>query len=275
MDSGNAKFVFTPENFRNPKLPSGLNIIDVPLVEATDEVLEGYGAIVHNPDEFTVEKGTFEIVPWPTQGWRKLDPGTGDEAGTTEGNFDLEWKGDFYYGKNLAISTSNNTYMGGLGTVPERASLTSPSGSGDEIFLWMSDYHPDGGQLFWPEEKVPFVVCLGKATYGDDIRPENMRAFYVPAGKGVYFHPGTWHNEAYITPQNSPARFFTRQGKVHGRVSVSWAEEFGTLCRVKLSLEASEIKKGGDDVAIDPPKKKRRGKTKNLFVGNVNEVTRN
>ena len=65
------------------------------------------------------------------------------------------------------------------------------------------------------------------------IKPEDMRAFFVPAGKGVYFHPGTllqdkicqikvfdrqvvkfpsgtWHNEVYISPGHAPATFFTR-----------------------------------------------------------------
>ena len=126
------QFVFTAENFRNPDLPCGLHIVDVPLVEATKESLEGYGVIVEDPEDFTVEKGTFEIVANPTQ----------------------------------------------------------ETGTGDEIYLWMSDYHPDGAQLFWTDKKIPFVVCLGKASHGDDITPQDMRAFYVPAGKGVYFHPG-------------------------------------------------------------------------------------
>ena len=70
------------------------------------------------------------------QGWRKLDPGTGDEAGTTEGAFHLwwapfasvqcrqgwllnsiifiiRWEGDFYRGKNTAVATSNNCYLAG------------------------------------------------------------------------------------------------------------------------------------------------------------------
>ena len=55
-----------------------------------DESLKGFGKIVHHPDEFTVEKKNFEITPWPVSGWRQLDPGTGDEAGTTEGDFDVE-----------------------------------------------------------------------------------------------------------------------------------------------------------------------------------------
>jgi hypothetical protein len=30
-------------------------------------------------------------------------------AGTTEGEFAVDWRGDFYYGKNLAIASENNT----------------------------------------------------------------------------------------------------------------------------------------------------------------------
>jgi len=247
------QFVFTEENFRNPSLPAGLNIVDVPLLEATNESLEGYGVVVDDPEDYTVAKGTFEIVPWPTQGWRKLDPGTGDEGGTTEGDFNLEWKGDYYYGKNLAVSTTNNTYLAGFGTPPEKANKDKATGTGDEIYLWMSDYHPDGAQLFWTSEKIPFVVCLGKASYGDDITPQDMRAFYVPAGKGVYFHPGTWHNEVYILKEHSPAKFFTRQGKVHARVSVSWAKEFNSICRVKLMT-------GKNQNCLEPSRKKRKSK---------------
>jgi len=231
------KFVFTEENFRNPKLPLGLEVLDIPLVEATDQNLEGFGKIIDNPDDWTVEKKTFEIVAWPVQGWRPLDPATGDEAGTTEGSFDVAWRGDFYYGKNLAVATTNNTYLDGLGARPEVASHEEPSGSGQEIYLWMSDYHPDGGQLFWPLKPLPFVVTLGKACHGDDITPGDMKAFYIPAGKGVYFHPGTWHNGVYICKEDSPARFLTRQGRVHARVSASWAAEFKTLIKVPLKLE--------------------------------------
>ncbi|CAE8715290.1 unnamed protein product [Polarella glacialis] len=99
----------------------------------------------------------------------------------------------------------------------------------------MSDYHPDGGQLFWPRKAVPFVACLGPPSRGDDIQPEDMRAFLVPRGLGLYIHPGTWPNGIYVDPQQfpseGPACFLTRQGRVHAR----WAAEFGTLLRVPLS----------------------------------------
>ena len=228
-------FEFTAENFARPDLPHGLEVVDVPLLEATDENLEGFGYVIHSADERTVENGNFEIVPWPTSGWRALDPDTGDEAGTTEGDFQVHWSGDYFHGKNLAIATGSNTYLDGLGTVPEHASPTDPAnGDGGSIFLWMSDYHPDGGQLFWPRQPIPFTVCLGPASVGDDVKPSDMRAFAVPAGKGVYFHPGTWHNGVYIEKQYSPATFLTRQGRVHARVSASWAAELGQILRVPL-----------------------------------------
>ena len=107
-----------------------------------------------------LKKVNFEIVRWPINGSRPLDPDTGDEAGTTEGYFDVEWKGKFFYGKNLAVSTTNNYYLDGLGTHPD----TPMDDTADLIYLWMSDYHPDGAQLFWPEKSIPFVVTLGLNT---------------------------------------------------------------------------------------------------------------
>lgn len=228
-------FDFTPENFRDPSLPHGLKVVDVPCVEATSETLEGYGHLIGAPDERTVEKANFEIVQWPRPGWRPLDPHTGDEAGTTEGNFDVKWSGDYFVAENLAIASVNNVYLDGLGAPPELASRSEPAaGDGSHIYLWMSDYHPDGGQLFWPFEPIPFTVCLGLSTHGDDIRPEHMRAFRVPAGKGIYLNPSTWHNGVYVPPSHAPCRFLTRQGRVHARVSASWAAEFGALLRVPL-----------------------------------------
>lgn len=95
--------------------------------------------------------------------------------------------------------------------------------------------------MFWPLTPVPaaFTVCLGLASFGDDIKPTDMRAFYVPAGYGLYIHPGTWHNGVYVSKQvapcSAPATFLTRQGRVHGRISASWAVEFKTLLKVSLA----------------------------------------
>ena len=53
-------FLFSPENFRNPKFPSGLSVRDVPLRLATNESLKGFGRIVNSVDEFTT---------WVVGGW--------------------------------------------------------------------------------------------------------------------------------------------------------------------------------------------------------------
>lgn len=249
-------FYFSPENNLRPKLKNVSNIIDVPLINVKSNAdLKGYGYLVNNIDDFKAEDKTFEIVKWPVSGWRQLDPETGDEAGTTEGCFEVEWKGDYYYAKNLAINTVNNHYLDGLGcSLPEKATHDEPGFGASEkesfygscIYLWMTDYHPDGGQLFFPKETVgeghnqevaPFYVCLGKNTYGDDILPGNMKGFKIPKGKGLYIHPGTWHNGIYIHKKEKKKTFFTRQGRVHARVSLSWAKEFDTLLRLPMQLE--------------------------------------
>eukprot|EP00434_Breviolum_minutum_P006545 symbB.v1.2.005778.t1/scaffold289.1/size287290/23 len=72
-----AAFVFSPENFRRPDLPKGLNVLDIDPQVASDSTLAGLGRLVHNPEDFTVAEKTFEITPWPQPGWRPLDPGTG------------------------------------------------------------------------------------------------------------------------------------------------------------------------------------------------------
>lgn len=73
-------FEFNEENFRDPKLPHGLTVIDLVPRIACEESLEGYGYLVDNPQDFTTKNGKFEIVKWPVQGWRQLDPNTGDEV---------------------------------------------------------------------------------------------------------------------------------------------------------------------------------------------------
>jgi len=58
-------FVFTSENFQQPELPSGLQVIEVPVLEGTSDNLEGYGYLISGPDERSVQNKNFEIVPWP------------------------------------------------------------------------------------------------------------------------------------------------------------------------------------------------------------------
>jgi hypothetical protein len=195
---------------------------DVPLVAATPRSLEGYGRIVEN-----FADAAIEIVRWPAQGWRPVDPDTGDQGGTTEGIFSFWWQGEVLYGRNEAVGDS---YLIGWCRDPREASETATDPDRSRVLVWHANYHPDGGQLFFPRERSPFVVPL--ALPGDDIGPEKFVAFYCDGGSGIYIHPGVWHEAVF--PLAEAAAFDDRQGRVHARVSCNFIEEVGACLSVPL-----------------------------------------
>ena len=84
-----------PLEYLNPNLPCALARCVMPVVDATPETLAGYGKLAEDPKRFEIE-----IVPWPAQGRRPVDPCTADEAGTTQGGFLRECQGAVLYGPN-------------------------------------------------------------------------------------------------------------------------------------------------------------------------------
>ena len=212
-----------PETYVAPQLPDALRIVRVPVVRATDESLRGFGKLVASPRGHAIE-----IVSWPMTGWRALDPGTGNEGGTTTGEFEVWWEGDVLYGKNHAVAS--NEYLLGWSCDPKSASREHALHSRSQVLLWHANYHPDGGQLFFPLKGEPFLAPL--ALPGDDVKPEDFVAFYVDGGRGLYIHPNVWHEAVF--PIAERARFHDEQGKVHARVSCNFAEEFGVLLQVPL-----------------------------------------
>lgn len=220
-------------DYMNPDVPGELPWFEIPLLRATDESLAGYGRLVTNYQNFDLE-----IVTWPAAGWRPVDPGTGNEAGTTSGHFDFWWAGDMLFGKNQAV---NDQYLLGWSKNPHEASLT-PATPPDRsrVLLWHANYHPDGGQLFFPLNGDPFVCPL--ALPGDDVQPGNFVAFYVEGGSGLYIHPNVWHEGVF--PLAEQSRFYDEQGKIHARVSVNFAREFGVFLSVPLRSPAN---KGGQN----------------------------
>jgi len=195
---------------------------DVPLIRATDESVEGYGRLVDDPDGFKIE-----IVQWPAPGWRPVDDGTGDEAGWVEGIFHGVWQGDVLYGTNEAVS---GHYVLGWSVDPQKASAEQESEPRERVLLWHMNYHPDGGQLFFPLDKKPFIVPV--ALPGDDLKPDDVVAFLCDGSRGLYIHPGIWHEG--IFPVTDCQRFLDRQGRVHARVSADIGQEFGVYLSVPL-----------------------------------------
>jgi len=203
-------------NYLNPNVPTGLRRVIMPLVDATPASLQGYGCLVDSPDGFPIQ-----IVRWPNQGWRPVDPDTGDVAGTKQGVFVSEWRGDVLYGRNEAVG---GHYILAYAREPSEADETHahpPS----RILLWHANYHPDGGQLFFPLDHRPFLVPL--ALPGDDVRPEHFVCFRFDGAKGLYIHPNIWHEGVFAL--SGAQRFFDRQGAVHARVSVDFPGEFQCL----------------------------------------------
>ena len=209
-------------DYLNPDLPPGLARVTMPVVEATPAALDGYGRLVDDPGSCEIE-----IVRWPAKGRRPVDPDTGDEGGTTEGTFVSEWKGDVLYGRNDAVG---GHYILAYGDDPARA---DPSHARDprRILLWHANYHPDGGQLFFPLERRPFLVPL--ALPGDDVEPGDFVCFRFDGTRGLYIHPDIWHEGVFAIAGTH--RFFDKQGSVHARVSVDFAREFGCLLEAPIA----------------------------------------
>lgn len=205
-----------------PKIVPAHGIVELPLMRATPEALAGLGRLV---DDYAGSE--IEIVTWPAPGWRPVDPGTGNEGGVCEGLFEFWWAGEALYGRNHAV---DDQYLLGWSRNPAEAPDAAPSPARDRLLIWHANYHPDGGQLFFPRQPVPFVAPL--APPGDDVMPGDFVAFYCDGTHGLYIHPGVWHEA--VVPLAERGSFDDKQGRVHARISVNFPDEFGVLLSVPL-----------------------------------------
>jgi hypothetical protein len=211
----------SPIDYLHPNLPAGLPSVVMPLVDATPAALRGYGYLVDDRAHCKVQ-----IVRWPAQGRRPVDADTGDQAGTTEGVFVSEWQGDILYGRNEAV---DGHYILAYSQPPESA-RTDHTEPPRRMLLWHANYHPDGGQLFFPLQPEPFYVPL--ALPGDDVTPQRFVCFRFDGRQGLYIHPDIWHEGVFGL--RGTQRFFDQQGAIHARVSVDFAREFGCLLEAPI-----------------------------------------
>ena len=209
-------------DYLNPEIPPDLRVVPMPVVDATAENLEPYGRLVDKPDNYPIE-----IVRWPATGWRPVDADTGDEGGTTEGTFVSEWKGDVLYGRNDAVG---GHYILAYAVTPEKAEENHRRDP-KQMLLWHANYHPDGGQMFFPQQKKPFLVPL--ALPGDDIMPDKFICFRFDGSQGLYIHPNVWHEGVFGV--SGTQKFLDKQGAVHARISVDFAREFSCLLSAEIA----------------------------------------
>ena len=211
---------------------SSNNKIEIPLIEATNQNLKGYGYLVNDYDQCEIE-----IVTWPKQGWRNIEEGTGNEGGTTEGPFETWWEQNILYGRNNAVEhkseyDKDGRYLLGYSSDPDDSKNNLITENPTQIYIWHVNYHPDGGQLFFPENNKPFISPL--ALPGDDIQPDNFKAFYFNGSQGLYIHPNIWHEGVF--PTKGRSTFKGKQGKVHARVSIDLHKEFKSYLYFNVSI---------------------------------------
>ena len=212
-----------PIDYLSPDVPEQLPWHQVPLIVASSETVEPFGYLVDNAEECEIE-----IVQWPAPDWRPIDAGTGDEGGVVEGIFHSEWQGEILHGRNDAVS---GDYILGWSVNPGSASADKTAANPERVLLWHFNYHPDGGQLFYPMEQQPFVVPV--ALPGDDLTLDKIVALWCDGSQGLYIHPGIWHEGVF--PATTSQSFRDRQGRVHARVSCNIAQEFGVFLDVPLA----------------------------------------
>lgn len=200
-----------------------LKYLDVPIIIANKDNFKNYGNFVYD-----YQNENVEIVPWPLNGKRKLSHGTGTGGGIIEGEFKYVYKNDNdgllkLFAQNLAIQNSDsysNEYITGLVV------------DNSEILIREANYHPDGGQVFFPMEKKPFIALLALPT--DDILPEHFVGFLFDGSCGCQIKPNIWHQPIYPLLNEKSMTLIGKQGAVHGCVCVDFIEEFNTVLRLKI-----------------------------------------
>lgn len=206
-----------------PSLASGkVGVHKVPIVVGDSLTLAGFG---HKVSDFVA--GDVTIVTWPQPGWRPVVPGTGNEGGVVEDVFEMVRSGEVQHAVNHAVGRS---YITGWYTDPASASEVKVPTNTTRIFTHEANYHPDGGQIFFPRDGAAFVALLAKP--GDDIRPDDFVAFYCDGTFGLHIDPGVWHQPVF--PLADRATFDNKQGRVHCCIAVDFVSEFGCYLEVPL-----------------------------------------
>ncbi len=208
-------------DYLNPDIPANTTRVSIPIVDATAESLRGYGGLVESPDNFPIE-----IVRWPAKGWRPVDADSGNEAGTTEGIFTCEWRGDILFGRNEAVG---GHYILGYGVEPrdgEKTITRCPGGcsSGTPIIIRMevSSFSPSTSGRSSCRSRCPPTKS----------NPSTSSAFDFPETRDFISTRMSGTKGSLLEPELSV--FSTSKGRFMRRVSVDFPREFVCLLEVDL-----------------------------------------
>jgi ureidoglycolate lyase len=194
----------------------------VSCIEATPQSLRDFGRIVTD-----FEREPVRIVTWPQPDWRPIVAGTGAEGGIVQDCFAMERRGEVQHAVNHAVG---RTYITGWFADPATASDTREPADLSRLYTHEANYHPDGGQIFYPRDGAAFVALLAKA--GDNVGPDDFVAFLCDGSFGIHIDPGVWHQPVF--PLAPVAIFDDKQGRVHACVAINFVEEFGCYLEVPL-----------------------------------------
>src|SRR5215470_17323556 len=184
-------------------------------VAATARSLTGYGRLVA---DFATADVT--IVTWPQPGWRPVVPGTGNEGGIVADTFEMTRAGEVQLAVNHAVA---RRYVTGWFADPASAREDRAPADTTRLYTHEANYHPDGGQVFMPRARAPFVALLAKP--GDDVTPDDFVAFWFDGSAGIHIDPGVWHQPLF--PCGPSLTFDDKQGRVHACIAADFVREFG------------------------------------------------
>ena len=190
-----------------------LNRINVPHIIATPDNFKPYGNFVYNYEDEQVI-----ITPWITTGKRRLMPNTGSGGGIVEGIFSYHYMQT--NSNHIKLHAINNAvggnYITGIGTK-------------NTLLVREANYHPDGGQVFYPIMIRPFILLLSKA--GDNVKPTDFVCFIFDGTCGCQIKPNIWHQPIYPM-MGEPVSFKNKQGAIHACVGVDFVDEFNTVLEI-------------------------------------------
>ena len=144
----------------------------------------------------------------------------------------MQRRGGLLYAVNHAVRRS---YITGWYGDPATTNESTSEIDLRYIVTHEANYHPDGGQIFFPCQSAPFVALLARP--GDDVSPQDFIAFYCDGKAGIHINPNVWHQPLF--PLSDTMTFEDEQGAVHACVSIDFVGEFGTY--LKVPLDASLV----------------------------------